>query len=287
MRDGQAFLAVDNRVLSVPLGGGTPTELFSADSVHGLAILNDRAYFTSSQPVGDPIEPGKQMTEATLASVALSGGASTVILTRPPAMTAELIAQDDASLYFGQGELWTVSKLTPPATSFVSLPLAGKEFALAIARHGGYLYVAGAGPDAGVSSIQRVPISQGPAQVLLSGLHLVSSIAVDASGIYFTENAPDFTGTRCVLRAGLDGSSPTVLVEADVGALALAYGRLYYATGDAIFHLPKRGGTPEKLASADRPGVLRVADGNLVWLTPVSQSVSGTIVPLVQTTCLP
>jgi hypothetical protein len=291
-RGAQVYIADRDRIVSVPVAGGAPAVVAVPGDVYGLALLGDSAYYTGSQ-LG-PVDPqGKQSADSTLDSVPLAGGTPTTLLSPPPPTSEGLMVAGGASLYFGgpiPGSLNSVGKLTPPGASLVDLPLDGTVFPYSIALHGDYLYVAAAditnnGFDNGV--VERVPVSGGAATTLLSGIGHPTAIAVDDSGLYLAVDPLGFTGSGTVVRAHVDGSSMTTLLESGATSLALAGGRVYVATGDGIVSVSIDGGAPQQIAQGGKStGMLRVVGGNLVWLDPVSKALSDNTVPVVQTACL-
>jgi hypothetical protein len=272
-RDSRAYVVANDRLVSVPLAGGAAEELYSGSDVYGLVLLADRAYFKNA---------------ADIVSVALIGGPATVALENAIVpMTDGVVAADDTSLYFGGSATGAISRLTPPATALVPLSPTG-VLPQSIAVYADHVYFVG-NEIGGAGTVRRVSKLGGPTEVLLSGLGLVSSLAVDASGIYFAEEPSNFVGTGRIVRVGLDGSAPVTLVEGYQGhasSIQVAYGRIYYAAGSGIVSVPVDGGEPEPVGTAKGPGMLKVVGGNLIWVAPAVKAISDTTVPIVQTACL-
>lgn len=289
-RGQEVFATSDNKIDKLPLTGSKPTLLASTSYVSGLALLGNRAYFTS-QLLAPPDAQGKQSSESTLASVPLSGGkVTTVIASHPPLVGESLQASDGTSLYFGQtSHLWSIDKLTPPATTLASYPLSGKAFVTSIALHDGYVYAAEYSPSATAKQggIQRVSTSGGTPEVLIKDIGIPRALVVDNAHLYFSEDPASFSGTGRIARAGLDGSHVTTLVHHGALSMVVAGGRLYYAVDNNIFSVPVSGGTPKLLVQGKGElGMLRVSGGNLLWVDPVVKAMSDPTVPKLQTTCL-
>jgi hypothetical protein len=274
---------------SVTLADGSATTLATPDDASGLLYLEGNLYFSTTQPSGTPDAQGKVSSEAVFESLSLADGTRAVIAGMN---VSPLTGTNDAdSLYFAASGPSAIVELTPPSTTPTTLPLDGSLVVDAIAAHGGYIYVAGqdltSADTFGNGVIERLPKAGGPAERIVSNGGHPWSLVADDSGLYWQEDPLGFEGDGAIVHANFDGTGRTTLVTTSARSLALANGRLYYAS-DAIFSLPAKGGMPTVVASElEAPGMLLVIGDNVVWTDPAIKARSDPTVPRVMTACAP
>src|SRR5262249_34657623 len=114
----------------------------------------------------------------------------------------------------------------------------------------------------------------GPAQpvILAAGQPEPTSIAVNSSSVYWTNQGTAIANDGTVMRVPIPGGSPIVLVtgQSDPAGIAVDEARLYWTNYRAgtVMTLRLSDQTPTTLASAqDHPGVMAVDATNVYWAT--------------------
>jgi sugar lactone lactonase YvrE len=110
----------------------------------------------------------------------------------------------------------------------------------------------------------KVALDGGAPVKLVSDEGYPSSIAVDATSVYWTSCSGD-----TVSKAPLDGGSPTLLASGQGCPIAIAvYGAYVYWLNSgpgAVMRVPVDGGRTEMLASPDGPNCIAVDSTNVYW----------------------
>jgi hypothetical protein len=226
-------------VMTVPLGGGTPTTLYSG-SVGGIDIDATNIYWTAGWLTGNgllkmPLGGGTVSTIATLMdvpkevrafgsrvfftttysgdviAVPIAGGPSTVLYSTGLQIAQSDVAPSASDVYF------TV------AGELLSVPPGGGSVSTIVGVNGGdawHLVVDSANvywADYGSWTIMQAPLSGGPAITLASTTQPPGYIAVDTGAVYFT------AGVYCsVCSVPIGGGAVTT------------YASGYYAEGIAV-----------------------------------------------------
>jgi sugar lactone lactonase YvrE len=187
------------------------------------------------------------------------------------------LAKDDSSLYWVQSWAGTVRKMTldgtsPPIDLAQGQPF-GQDDARGLAVDGSNVYWA----TYGGYGVWSVPIDGG-LPIQLASAFAPSSIAVDATRIYWIETAPQ----AAVVAMPLAGGPKTILAVATYasnacsGGLVVAADNAYWAndTGYQVLRVPLSGG-PSTVLAADQaqPCNLVIDDDNAYW----TNSADGTV----------
>jgi hypothetical protein len=136
--------------------------------------------------------------------------------------------------------------------------------------------------------IARIPKTGGSVQRIVTNIGHPGNLAADASGLYWSQDPPAAfgAGPGRLARSNLDGSAPSTLLSQEPISLVAANGRLYFSTGSEIESISVTGGATTTLASnLTFAGLLTVAGGNVVWIDPYGQALSGTAPLNVMTAC--
>ncbi len=281
-----AVLATGRTLQRLSLAGTPPLTLTQASGMRGLIVVGQAVYFSAEHPVGRPDAQGKQPGTSALYAVPLAGGAPTLVLDKP--FNVDGAATDGVAIYFpGYGPGITRVAVADGAESALALPRALGVNAVAV--HAGFVYVAAydglsASPSKGV--IVKIPTAGGAPQTLVSNIGNPWSLVADGSGLFWVEDPPEGTfADGHIARADLDGRNVRTLVAHGAHSLAVEGGDLYFAS-DSINRLPVGGGHVMTLVPGlNAPGLLTVANGNAVWVDPVTQALSDPTVPSLMTTC--
>ena len=145
----------------------------------------------------------------------------------------------------------------------------------AIALYGDSVYVA-AGP-LGVSGVVSLPKTGGMPTVLVQHRAHPGAVAVDGTGIYWSEY-PYLSQNGGIFRAALDGSGVTQLApDQDATGIAIDADDVYWSAGatGTILAMPKSGGDVTTLATglAGPTGIVEQG-GNVYWAEQPPQDAS-------------
>ncbi len=119
------------------------------------------------------------------------------------------------------------------------------------------VYFSGVTPDA----IQKTPLAGGPPVVLATSNGSPHAIAVDSSGVYWTQPGS-------VRRVALAGGPPEVLLDVSIeqtDGIALDATTIYFTTQDEVLKMPKSGGAPTSIASSTFPGGIAIDASRVYW----------------------
>lgn len=283
----QAVIGTIHEIVRVPIAGGSPVSVASAEDPYGLLVMGDNVYFTGMHDSGPVDSQGKQPSATSLYVVPLAGGEPAILLSAAPNVDAW--TTDGTSLFYSS-YAWSVTKLTPPVTTTVDLPLVGKPIVNAIAVNGDYVYVATndiSSNDPKNGGIQRLPKAGGPPQVIVANIGHPWSLLADESSLYWVEDPPTGTfGDSHIVRAALDGTGITTLLPHGSRAMAITGDSLFFES-DVIGRIPKTGGAVSIVAS-DQMGedFLKVAGGNLVWVNHAQKALSDPTPTSINTACI-
>jgi hypothetical protein len=285
-------------VASVPLDGGTPTNLtVSAGSwAYTLAVDATNAYWAAGGSIWRMPKVGGQPTAlhagiSNADSVAVAGGtvyatyATGSLLALPanggaPATLATNLGQPEGLAVNSQGVYWsdwTKDVMSMPLDGGVSTTLAIGTLAPVVVVDGANVYWW----DSSTSSVQKVSLGGGSVVTLATGLRsdtLRGGIALDANNVYLVlggtlaGNYADGT----LVSVPIQGGTPNTLVSgrSSPAAVAVVSGSVYWgeSTG-AVMTVPAGGGSVSTLATGGAGGGVEsvVADTNsLYWTTSYS-----------------
>lgn len=194
---GRAWVAIDSRSVycAVPGSGGPgsgiigrtalfgsePTMIASGMSINQLAVGRDAVYWTTTR--------GEVMT------VGLEGGSPTTLAAINGNATS--LAVDDANVYWVNllgGVSLTVTVLKVAASGGDPVELArfeGTQGPSNLALDGTYVYWA----DRNTGAVVKVPVAGGPSEVVFTMGTQATSVAVDASGVYWIGGGGVYGGT--------------------------------------------------------------------------------------------
>ncbi len=264
--DAYVYAATPGGVWRVPRTGGAPVQLGGSGEAVAIAIDGQNAYYTGNYAQGSGPKP---MSGAGLFAVPIGGGAATML---SPDAWAMQIAVDDANVY-GSLTLWSV-----PIGGGSKTPLqqgGAPVESNAIALYGDNVYVA-SGP-LGTSGVLTVPKTGGMPTVLVANRAHPGAIAVDATGIYWSES-PYLDQSGGIFRAAPDGSGVTQLApDDDANGLVIDADSVYWSASavGAIRTVPKDGGNVVTLATglAGPAGIVEHG-GNVYWAEQPAQDAS-------------
>jgi hypothetical protein len=193
-------------VMKVPLGGGGPTALASGQSVpSGLAVDATSVYWANSG-------------SGSVMKVPVGGGMATTLASGPSGPAG--IAVDATSVYWTNATTGTVMKV--PLDGGVPIALAsGQDSPTSIAVDVTSVYFATT-TATGLGFVMKVPLGGGNPVALASG-EPPNSIAVDATGVYWTNNdLSAAAGAGAVMKLPLEGGVPTMLALAQNAPMGIA-----------------------------------------------------------------
>lgn len=280
----QVVIAAGDGIRRVPLAGGDSVLLASTSDPSGPVVLNGNAYFST--------------TARMLQVVPVTGGDAHPVLGTTANLSADNVAVDDASLYFGASGGVGFFRFTPPNQG-EGLPFGSESIVDAIAVHDDHLYVAAQvfAPDGSTSgAILRQPktaagILKSPiVETLVADIGRPWSLVAADSGLYWREEIKNgYSTTVRLSHANLDGSEvKTILDNSGAGDLAIHAERIYFTTGSGISSISIKGGTPTAIVSGQKSaGALAIAGQNLLWIDPAERALSDPTVPAVLTACIP
>jgi hypothetical protein len=277
--DHYVYFTGGHGILRVPRAGGDVTTLVEIESPSVLAIDATDAYFFGLRPAGPPDAQGKVQSAVGLFSAPLAGGDARLLVADaygqyvvPDRAGGVYWASTGSLQHLRAGESVPTSSKLDPAPSLESLVLGSNALFAAV-----YSYPPGSG------SIERIPLDGGAPAILVSGLGHPTSVAVDETNLYFTEEAPYAPSSR-VTRARLDGSEVTTTFATGV---AVDRHAVFFSTPDAVHRIDKSGGAVTTLATGlESPDYLVVTGGNVYWANATTPSGSDPSPPYaVMTSC--
>jgi hypothetical protein len=165
-----------NSVMKLPLAGGTPTALATGISATNIVVAAGTVFFAG---VGSSADGS-----ATLMSVPVDGGATSVVFTPASGNSVSALTTDGQNVYYGttDGVVGRVPAGGGTATTLGTLSSGGNVGSLAVDCTSLYVVSLGDG------SILSVPLSGGPMTTLATASGF-SGIAVDANYVYWTSPA--------------------------------------------------------------------------------------------------
>jgi hypothetical protein len=285
----QVLLAVTESLLAVPVAGGAPSTLAVAEGPSAPVVLDGIAYFQASAAVGLPDAQGKQPTQSEVYAVAVAGGNATPM---PALDTFTPVAADGSSLYLEENSLG-FERWTPPSGTANDLPVDAGLLIDGMTIQGGYLYVAGQDIKVGGflnGVIERIPKAGGSAERIVTGIGHPWNLVADSVALYWSEDPPGLygVGPGRLARSSLDGKSLATVFQQNATSLVAANGRLYFSLGTEVDSISTTGGATTTIASGlANAGLLAVAGGNVIWVDPYSQALSGTASAVLTTACEP
>jgi hypothetical protein len=284
--DGAVVATGLDGLTSFPTDGSASTTIAHMSESNGLVLAGGSAFFTASVPAGAPDPQGKVSTEPGLFSVALTGGDPTLALSAFVNLDG---AVTDGKAIYAPGAGGGVMRFAVADGARTDLVLPTTFSIDALAVFAGTVYVAA--QDLGNTTatngvIVKLPATGGAIETVASNIGHPWSLAADASGLYWVEEAPiGQFGDAHVVHAGLDGQGKKTLLTHGASSLVLSDGALFLAS-DGISKLPLAGGAEVPLVTGlQGPGRLVVANGNAAWVDPEFPSRSATTMPSLMTTC--
>jgi hypothetical protein len=235
-----------------PGGEGLVTLFASAEGyrVNALAVDSTSVYWTLQlRPTNMGGSRGPKPPFPTVMKAPLCGGTPTTIATTTSLRTAG----DDSILTLGPTGVYSAGFSAP----CYSMPDATATS-----------YVAAVGPDGGAPA------------VLATGPWWISSIAVDARTVYWTDDpglhancsdTPYDAGAGSVVSAPLAGGEPTTIASAQSipGSIAVDSTSVYWATATGLMMSPRGGGPPVTVAPSRGSGdasLMAVSGRRAYWV---------------------
>jgi hypothetical protein len=286
------FYSTGTEIMSVPVAGGLPSVLASAQKNAVALAVDDTAIFwvNAGRPSYLALPP-----DGSVVSLPLAGGAPTVLADHlgfadgspGSPFVAAGIAIDDQSVY------WTTATqvLAVPKMGGTPIPLAPANGG-PVVTSGGFVVFTTTQPAnfAASSQVQRVAIIGGDVATLATTDRTVTSLATDGVTVFWTDgDSPTVdvsTNDSRVRAVPLAGGSPVVLQQnrPSAGFLALSGGDLWWAerggsnnlnakgTG-GIWHMPKSGTTAVPQTSGVAwVGAFALDASNVAWVGPDSST---------------
>jgi hypothetical protein len=187
------------------------------------------------------------------------------------------LALEDGRLYwtnFTEGTLRSVPSAGGPSTPLVT----GQSYPQFLALGGGELYwVNSPGyPD----TVSVVPQEGGEPVVLYSASNEITSLAADATGVYFTLGGePSSADAGALMHASPAGDDLAAVADEQSSprSVALRDGRLYWVSGEqlgeqTLLSMPATGGTPTALVTTRGLTALAVDAKNVYFATASASS---------------
>jgi hypothetical protein len=219
------------------------------------------------------IDRGLQVTDSIHAVPASGGDAAELYQASPSTAAIEALAADADNIYFtevwGQSEIHADVKAVPRAGGEPRVLWSGAGVALGIAVYDGYVYFgASIATDSGV---QRVPIAGGAIELVAMSAATPgpSSIAVNASGVYFVDLA-----SGNLMKLGPSKGQPVTVanaedVETTTTPLALTGGDVFWGSNTGVMGASATGGAVFTVARGAGPASSIISDGSAVyWIDP-------------------
>lgn len=196
--------------------------------------------------------------DGTVVRLALGGGAPVVLASGQVHPTH--LAVDATHVYWTTGgDLGdgggTVMKV--PIAGGAPITLANATLPWAVAVDASNVYFSAVTPDA----IQKTPLAGGAPVVLATSNGSPHAIAVDSSGVYWTQPGS-------VRRVALAGGPPEVLLDLNLNqtdGIALDATTIYFTTQDEVLKMPKSGGAPTSIASSTFPRGIAIDASRVYW----------------------
>jgi hypothetical protein len=208
-------------VAMVPLDGGPPTQLaaYSSGSMAcaGVAVAGSEVYFATNV-----------LTTGDVRRVPIDGGSPTLLTPEEPYAYGEIFAMGPDGIYWQSNH--TLLRVSLDGGAPTTLATGVTPHGLAVDPASAYL-TEQAGGLAG-NSVMRIPLDGAAPVTLQSNLPSPQAIAVDSTGIYWTDypytNPAGSNGT--VLMAPLDGGAAHVLAtgQSSPKAIAVDATRVYW-----------------------------------------------------------
>lgn len=219
------YMALDgteDRVVRVPVGGGSVETLASGSTAYrGLALDNLNYFFFESQ-----------LATKLMSGPKLGGALVTVV---DSTNDGSRIVERDGFLYWQAANgVQRVSTADPlPATpSTIALGYYATDFAV------GPTNVFFANTGAGV--VGKFPLSGSTITELATGQTFPSHLAIDSTWVFY---APDYLGSPEIRKVNQQGGSPVLVavggVNIDVGSIVVDDTHVYWAAGTEVWRTPK------------------------------------------------
>lgn len=238
-------------VMSVPLGGGTPTTIASAESPIALVVDATSVYWVNAPYLDD-----SNVATGSIVKAPLGGGASTTLASGLYAPFA--IAVNASDVYWtadgvdGDG---TITKAPIGGGTLGVLPSA-QPYAGPIVQDGSSLYWLNAyGPEGGSqTSVFSVPLTGGaPTRLAVSAGGSDTSgpfagIAVDDARVYWTsQTSVGYDSDGFLMSVPIAGGAVTTLVAGDMGGSGIAVDAtsVYWTSSNSVMKL-----TPKTVTGA-------------------------------------
>jgi hypothetical protein len=201
-------------VMSIPIGGGTPTPIATTSQPGGVALDATNVYWTS-------------LSEGSVMTTPIGGEGEATVLASGQSEPAA-IAVDAANVYWrnrGDGAI----KKVPIGGGGETLLAAGQAGSIGMAVAGAHVYWTN-GDD---GTVMKAPTSGGGPTTLASGQPGAGAIATDGTTVYFT-------AAGALRRVPAGGGAPVTLeCGHGAGVVALDATHVYWSNDEGIVRHPR------------------------------------------------
>ncbi len=191
---GDSGVSCASYVMSVPLGGGTPTTIASGQNFVGLALDTTSVYWAIGGSNG------------AIMTAPLAGGTENVVVSG--VNYAGVIAVDSANVYWSSGTGSSGAVVTAPLTGGAATTLAsGQEIGTLTVDSASVYLTNSAG--SGMGGVNKVPLGGGALTTIASGQTYADFIAVDSAAAYWT----NWENPGTVMTVPIGGGTITTLAS--------------------------------------------------------------------------
>jgi hypothetical protein len=198
-------------LMTMPLGGGTPTQVPGVFPTGAFAVDDANVYLQGAAP----------FATGTLARTSIGGGAPSVLASWEGGPPGGIVVD-------AQRVYWTATAIVPPVDLDASVP----PCPLDATCPAGMLPMV---PSPNASTVNSVPSGGGPTTTLASetGTGGAGGLALDATSVYYTlAQAPSD-----LMKVPIAGGAPTKLASNVPGIIAVGDTSVYWATGTSVMKL--------------------------------------------------
>ena len=233
----------DGKVYSVPLAGGTPTNLLTSgwsSAAWDITLIGSTLVWTAYN--------GNEVL-----SVPVTGGAATVLSSGDQVPFG--IVNDGTYVYWADsytfGPMIRRASVATGLVTTLDVPSDAGTVVIApqvIATDGTYVYWGNASGMIGGSSVYQANVDGSNVIELSPGLDTITGITVDATTVYFTSSI-----SNIVYSVPIGGGATTQLAtgEANPGAIANDATSIFWITNNTVRKMAKSGGAPTTISSCN------------------------------------